>query len=177
MGKKLSGLAGGTASRAEVYGLFIAAIVLVGGGIGGAVAATGGFNQAAAPTVVVDTGTPAPTATTVSPSVVTAAPAPASAPAAPAPAPVASAVELPKATTPPLSETFIMPNIVGTSYRVSSEYLLNTIGHRGGFSTTGGCFGLAPFEIKEQSPAPGSTVNKNQVITVVFQSGMIPCVP
>jgi len=31
-------LSGGTASRAEVYGLFIAAIVLVGGGVGGAYA-------------------------------------------------------------------------------------------------------------------------------------------
>ncbi|KGA18209.1 hypothetical protein GM51_8870 [freshwater metagenome] len=36
-GKKI---AGGTASRAEVYGLFVVAILLVGGGIGGAVAAT-----------------------------------------------------------------------------------------------------------------------------------------
>jgi hypothetical protein len=34
-GKKLTG---GTASRAEVYGLFLAAILIVGGGIGGAVA-------------------------------------------------------------------------------------------------------------------------------------------
>lgn len=41
-------LAGGSASRAEVYGLFIAAVVLVGGGVGGAFAysASGGFNQA-----------------------------------------------------------------------------------------------------------------------------------
>ena len=40
-------LAGGSASRAEVYGLFIAAIVLVGGGVGGAFAysASGGFSQ------------------------------------------------------------------------------------------------------------------------------------
>jgi hypothetical protein len=38
-GKSLSG---GTASRAEVYGLFIASIVLVGGGVGGAYAISNG---------------------------------------------------------------------------------------------------------------------------------------
>ena len=45
-------IAGGTASRAEVYGLFIAAIVLVGGGVGGAFAysANGGFNNSPRPT-------------------------------------------------------------------------------------------------------------------------------
>ena len=40
-GKKLTG---GTASRAEVYGLFLAAILIVGGGIGGAVALTNNLN-------------------------------------------------------------------------------------------------------------------------------------
>lgn len=40
--KKLgkSFFSGGTATRAEVYGLFFAAVILVGGGLGGAVAAT-----------------------------------------------------------------------------------------------------------------------------------------
>lgn len=38
--EKTQKLLGGRASRAEVYGLFIAAIVLVGGGVGGAIAFT-----------------------------------------------------------------------------------------------------------------------------------------
>lgn len=167
---------GGSASRAEVYGLFISAVVLIGGGIGGAVAATGGFTQ--------PSPSPSPSVSEAAP-VATQAPTqssnPSPASAAPAPPPVynpdPTKVELPKATTPPVSETFVMPNIVGTSYRVSSDYLLNTVGLRGGFNTSSGCFGLAPFEIREQSPAAGATVNKNQAITVVFQSGMIPCVP
>lgn len=47
-------LAGGSASRAEVYGLFIAAIVLVGGGVGGAFAysASGGFSQGEKPQTI-----------------------------------------------------------------------------------------------------------------------------
>lgn len=58
-------LAGGSASRAEVYGLFFAAIVLVGGGVGGAFAfsASGGFNQGQMPSQVASaplvTATPA----------------------------------------------------------------------------------------------------------------------
>ncbi|MDH6409054.1 hypothetical protein M2113_000003 [Aurantimicrobium minutum] len=42
---KLKFLGGGQASRAEVYGLFLASIVLVGGGIGGAFAITNSLNQ------------------------------------------------------------------------------------------------------------------------------------
>ena len=42
----LKSIAGGQASRAEVYGLFIASIVLVGGGIGGAYAITTSISQA-----------------------------------------------------------------------------------------------------------------------------------
>lgn len=42
---KLNRFAGGNASRVEVYGLFLAAIVLVGGGIGGAYALTVSLNQ------------------------------------------------------------------------------------------------------------------------------------
>lgn len=42
---KLKSFTGGQASRAEVYGLFLASIVLVGGGIGGAYAITTTLNQ------------------------------------------------------------------------------------------------------------------------------------
>jgi hypothetical protein len=42
---KLKSFGGGQASRAEVYGLFIAAFVLLGGGIGGAYAITSTINQ------------------------------------------------------------------------------------------------------------------------------------
>lgn len=42
---KLKSFGGGQASRAEVYGLFIAAVVLLGGGIGGAYAITTSINQ------------------------------------------------------------------------------------------------------------------------------------
>lgn len=42
---KLKSFTGGQASRAEVYGLFLASIVLVGGGIGGAYAITSTLNQ------------------------------------------------------------------------------------------------------------------------------------
>lgn len=53
-------IAGGTASRAEVYGLFVAAILLVGGGIGGAVAATnsGFFSSETLPAIPTQTSTP-----------------------------------------------------------------------------------------------------------------------
>lgn len=53
-GKKVTG---GTASRAEVYGLFVAAVVLLGGGGAVAYSATGGFN-ASTSTEIIETATP-----------------------------------------------------------------------------------------------------------------------
>ena len=44
-------ITGGTASRAEVYGLFIAAVVLLGGGGAVAYSATGGFDTSPAPAI------------------------------------------------------------------------------------------------------------------------------
>lgn len=59
---KLKSIAGGQASRAEVYGLFLASIVLVGGGIGGAYAITTSLAQLGSDEVVASaTATPTPT--------------------------------------------------------------------------------------------------------------------
>lgn len=55
---------GGQASRAEVYGLFLAAVVLIGGGVGGAIA----FTNTDEP-VVVSTATASASATAVAPEV------------------------------------------------------------------------------------------------------------
>ena len=50
-------ITGGTASRAEVYGLFIAAVVLLGGGGAVAYSASGGFDAAPTPEIS-ETATP-----------------------------------------------------------------------------------------------------------------------
>ena len=62
---KLKSFSGGQASRAEVYGLFLASIVLVGGGIGGAYAITNTIIQndsSQAGAVASNTPTPSDTA-------------------------------------------------------------------------------------------------------------------
>lgn len=78
MGKNpFTSLAGGRASRAEVYGLFIAAIVLIGGGVSGAIAITSSGSPVettatesaipsttSTPTTQSDTGTTDSTSTT-----------------------------------------------------------------------------------------------------------------
>lgn len=60
MGNKF---AGGKATRAEVYGLFFAAIVLIGGGVGGAFAysASGGLNSVKKPETVSSSSVSSPT--------------------------------------------------------------------------------------------------------------------
>ncbi len=50
-------ITGGTASRAEVYGLFVAAVVLLGGGGAVAYSASGGFNTSPSPAIS-ETATP-----------------------------------------------------------------------------------------------------------------------
>ena len=77
---------GGQATRAEVYGLFIAAVVFIGGGTAFAVTST---NSVEAP---VATPTPTPTPTQASAAPVAATSASASAVAAPAPAPAPSEI-------------------------------------------------------------------------------------
>ena len=60
--KRARSVIGGRASRAEVYGLFIAAVVLIGGGVTGAIAYTQG--DLAVPAVSTsDSATPSPTDT------------------------------------------------------------------------------------------------------------------
>jgi hypothetical protein len=55
---------GGSASRLEVYALFVAAVVLIGGSIGGAIVVTSG-DEGSAPVTVVETTTTAVTSTVV----------------------------------------------------------------------------------------------------------------
>lgn len=74
---KLKSFTGGQASRAEVYGLFLASIVLVGGGIGGAYAITSTLNQKD-PVLAAAVSTETPTPSDSVPPVSTEAPAPTS---------------------------------------------------------------------------------------------------
>jgi hypothetical protein len=107
---------GGSASRLEVYALFAAAVVLIGGGIGGAIVVTSG-GETSAPVTVVETS-PTTVTTTVPVEmapITTAAP-----PVNQLPRPTTRYTEPPPVTVTPeqsiqdFSAYCTMPNMIGT---------------------------------------------------------------
>lgn len=175
--KKLSAwkLAGGTATRAEVYGLFIAAIVVVGGGVGGAVAftMTDGFTSSPSETSSDATGpnetsTPGSTDSTAIPNPDGSTPGgpdgstPGESDSNPAPSPSSSREDqffgAPVDPLPPV-RTVVAPNIIGWTYEQVMEWTQTNLRRNPAWQDTA-CYGSAylPATVARQSPPPGTLI-------------------
>lgn len=182
-GKKIIG---GQATRAEVYGLFLAAIVLIGGGIGGAVALTGGgLEEQTQPTPTLE-----PTSSSVgansSPSASSDSGSQGSAPGADgsstdveqgsdgAPGGTPSPETEPGSQSQPSREsqfhgapvdplpaprTVIAPDVIGWTYEQVQQWTLENLGRNPAWMDTS-CYGgqYAPATVARQSPVPGALI-------------------
>ncbi len=169
-------LSGGTATRAEVYGLFIAAIVLVGGGVGGAVAfaVTDGFSASPTETLTdadlpTSSGTPGETGASAMPNPdgstsgeLGANPGGTDGSTQPAPSPSSSREDqffgAPVEPLPPV-RTVMAPNVIGWTYDQVREWTQSNLRRNPAWQDTN-CYGTeyAPATVARQSPPPGTPI-------------------
>jgi hypothetical protein len=159
-GRKLSG---GTASRAEVYGLFIASIVLVGGGVGGAYAfsASGGFAGTGEESATVDTPSATPDELSTTPDE-SPTETPENESPEPAPAqPPTREEQYHGAPVPalPISRTVPAPDVIGWTYDQVREWTQANLRRNPAWQDTS-CFGseYPPGTVARQSPRPGTLI-------------------
>jgi hypothetical protein len=150
---------GGSASRLEVYALFVAAVVLIGGGIGGAIVVTSG-DETSAPTTVVEISST--TVTTAVPVEVTA-PSTTAAPAVDQlPRPTTRYVEPPPVTSVPdqpvqdFSAYCTMPDVVGVWAYKSPGYGVGGISYAGEVIRDAGCPGVSLVKLVCYDPTLGA---------------------